>query len=145
VADTVQESIVIEADADTIMDFIADFEAYADWQDEVRDVEILEEDGDGWATRVRYLVDARILATEFVLEYTYAENEMRWRLIDSDKLRKNDGSYRLEKQGSGMTKVTYELEIEPAVPIPRMVRRQAAKRIVNAALHGMKQRIEASR
>lgn len=140
--EAVQDSIVVASDPDTIMDVIADFEAYPQWQPEIKEVEVLEADEDGWGTKVRFKVDAKVLKANLVLSYTYAENEMSWVLVEGDQVRKNDGRYSLDDRGDGTTEVTYELEVDPAVPMPGMLKRQAAKRIIDGALKGMKKRVE---
>lgn len=143
-SDAVSESIIVEAGADAVMDVIADFAAYPEWQEEIKDVEILETDDDGWATKVRYVVDAKIFSMTYVLAYTYADDAMHWNLVEGDQVRKIDGTYRLEEQDDGTTLVTYDLEVVPAISLPRMVRRKAAQRIVDGALKGMKRRVESS-
>lgn len=141
-SDAVSESITVQAGADAVMDVIADFEAYPEWQDEVKQVEILETDDDGWATTVRYIVDAKIFSMTYVLAYTYTDDSMHWTLVEGDQVRKVDGTYRLQEVGDGATRVTYDLEVVPAILLPKMVRRKAAQRIVDGALKGMKQRVE---
>lgn len=141
-SDAVSDSIVVEADPDMVMDVIADFEAYPEWQDEIKEVEVLARDNDGWGTEVRYVVDAKIFSMTYVLAYTYDDDAMHWTLVEGDQVRKIDGTYRLEEQGDGTTLVIYDLEVVPAISLPKMVRRQAAKRIVDSALKGMKRRVE---
>ncbi|MDP9405190.1 MAG: SRPBCC family protein [Actinomycetota bacterium] len=140
--DAVRDRIVVAADPDTIMDVIGDFEAYPEWQPEVRGVEVLETDDDGWGTRVRFTVDAKVALATYVLDYTYRDTEMRWTLVEGDKLRRNDGAYTLHDRGDGTTEVHYELELEPTVSVPGLIRRQVAKRIADTALKGMKRRVE---
>jgi ribosome-associated toxin RatA of RatAB toxin-antitoxin module len=142
VSDVVQASIVVASDPDSIMDVIADFESYPEWQEEMKEVEVLQTDEDGWGTRVRFKVDARIARASFVLRYTYGDNEMRWILEEGDQVTRNDGAYVLTDQGDGSTHVSYELEIETSLPLPKMVRRQAAKRISEGALAALKKRVE---
>lgn len=142
-SDAVRDSIVVAADPDTIFDVIADFEAYPEWQSETSDVEILETDEDGWATRVRMVVDARVMQARMVLAYSYTDTEMHWHLVEGEGLKRNDGSYRLEPREDGTTLVTYEIEVVPTAPVPGFLRRQAAKRIAEAALQAMKRRVEA--
>jgi ribosome-associated toxin RatA of RatAB toxin-antitoxin module len=141
VSNEVRDDILVEAGPDAVMDVIADFEAYPEWQDEFKEVEVLETDDDGWGTKVRYHVDAGVLSATFVLEYEYTDDGMRWRLTEGDKLKKNDGRYVLVEEDGG-TRVTYELDVEPTVKLPGMVKRQAAKRIASGALKHMKQRVE---
>jgi ribosome-associated toxin RatA of RatAB toxin-antitoxin module len=45
VTNAVQDSIVVHADPDAVWDVIADFEAYPEWQPEIREAEVLETDG----------------------------------------------------------------------------------------------------
>lgn len=143
-ADVVRDSIVIAADPDSIMDVIADYETYPDWQDEIKEAEILETDEDGWGTQVRFSVDATIAVVNYVLSYTYTDTSVRWTMVEGDKLKRNDGSYALTDQGDGTTLVEYDLEIEPGIKVPSMLRKQASKRIVRTALEGLKRRVESS-
>jgi ribosome-associated toxin RatA of RatAB toxin-antitoxin module len=142
VTDAVRESIVVQADADAIMDVIADFEAYPRWQEEVKSAEVLESDDDGWATLVRFTVDAKIIRTSYTLAYTYTDTVMSWDLVEGEQVRKLQGAYTLDEQGDGSTLVTYELEVEPTITLPGLLKRKAAKRIVDGALKGMKRRVE---
>lgn len=141
-ADVVQDSIVINADPDTIMDVIVDLDAYPQWQSEIKEVEILETDDDGWATQARFRVDAMVTEVTYVLSYTYTDDAVRWTMLEGDKIKRNEGSYELAEAGEGRTKVSYHLELEPGFKVPSMIRRQGEKRIVKTALHGLKQRVE---
>ncbi|MBW3603114.1 MAG: SRPBCC family protein [Actinobacteria bacterium] len=139
----VREHIVVRASPDAVMDVIADFERYPEWQAEVLRVEILEVDERGRATRVRFVVDARIVRATMVLAYAHAPDAMRWSLVEGDQVRRNDGAYLLWERPDGSTDVTYELVVEPAVAVPAVVRRSVARHIVDGALRGMKRRVEA--
>lgn len=156
-SDSVSEAITVQADPDMVMDVIADFETYPQWQDEIKAVEVLETDDDGWGTKVRFTVDAKIFTTTYVLAYTYSDDAgmaagegsgggrsyaMTWELVEGDQVRKVDGSYRLQEQDDGSTLVTYDLDVEPTISLPGMVKRKAARRIVDSALKGMKRRVE---
>jgi ribosome-associated toxin RatA of RatAB toxin-antitoxin module len=142
VADRVQESIVVEADVATVLETVASFDDYPEWQDEMKAAETLETDENGWGTKARFTVDAKVLSATFTLEYEYTETSMSWTLVEGDKLTKNDGSYELKDLGDGRTEVTYTLEVGLSVPLPGMVRRRAAKQIVGSGLKGLKQRVE---
>ena len=143
-SEAVRDSIVVNADPDTILDVVADLEAYPEWQAEVKSVEVLENDDDGWPTKARLEVDVKVAQVSMVLEYSYGDNEMRWRMLEGQGLTRNDGAYILDDRGDGTTEVTYEVEIETNLKVPSMVRRQVAKRVVDTALKQMKRRVEAS-
>ena len=51
------------------------------------------------------------------------------------------GSYTLSREGKG-TRVTYELEIDPKIPMMGFMKKKAAATIVDNALHGLKKRVE---
>lgn len=139
--DRVKESILIKADASAIYDVIADFDSYPEWQEEFRSVEVLETDADGWGTKVRYQLSALGIATDLVLEYVYEDTRMTWKLVESDKLQRLDGAYTLDDRGDGTTEMTYELEVESTIPLPSMIRKQLARKIVRQGLDGVKQRL----
>lgn len=142
-ADAVSESTVVQASPDDVWSVIADFEHYPEWNDEIDEVEVLETDAAGRGTKVRFRIDAGVITAQVVLEYAYEDNAMSWWLVEGDKVRKNDGSYTLHPRDDGSTEVVYELEVEPAIKLPGMLRRQAAKRIVTRALKSMRERVEA--
>jgi hypothetical protein len=52
------------------------------------------------------------------------------------------GSYTLEPAGDGTTRVTYRLDVALGMPLPGLVRRQAARQIVRSALDDLKRRVE---
>lgn len=151
-SNAVSDSITVQADPDAVFDVIADFGAYPEWQEEIKSVEVLETDEDGWGTKVRFDVDAKIMTTTYVLAYTYDQAEggvgrvyeMSWTLVEGDQVRKIDGTYRLEEQDDGSTLVVYDLEVEPAISLPGIMKRKAARRIVDSALDGMKRRVEST-
>lgn len=142
-SESVRESIVVTADIDTIMDVIADFDSYPDWQPDFKSVEVLSTDADGWATEVRFVLDAMIMTTTYTLAYSYTENSMSWYLVEGAQVRTVDGNYTLDDLGDGQTRVTYTLEVDPTINVPGILKRKATKKIVDSALKGMKQRVEA--
>ena len=76
------------------------------------------------------------------IAYSYTDTSMSWHLVEGEQVRKVDGSYTLEDQGDGTTKVTYQLEVDPTISVPGILKRKATKKIVDSALKGMKQRVE---
>lgn len=143
-SDAVSERIVIAAPPEAVWDVIADFPAYPEWGSDIREVEVLERDADGWGTRVRMVVDAKVVVADFVLAYTYRDDDMRWEMESGQGLKRNDGSYTVVDRGDGTTELVYELTVEPAVKVPGFIRRKAAQRIVDGALRGVKRQAERS-
>jgi uncharacterized membrane protein len=145
--DSSTQSIVIDAPPDQVAAVICDFPRYPEWADAVRRAEVIEEYEDGYASQVRFTLDAGVLADEYVLAYEYAEDISRieWHLVAPSKMQKSQhGSYDLESNPDGTTTVTYTLEVELSVGMLGMFRRKAEKMIMDAALKQLKRRVEAS-
>lgn len=125
---------------------ICDFPRYPEWTGTVQRVEVLEEYEDGYASQVRFTIDAGVMADEYVLAYEYAEDRTRieWRLVAPSKMQKAQrGSYDVVGNLDGTSTVTYTLEVELSVGMLGMFRRKAEKMIMDAALKQLKRRVEA--
>jgi uncharacterized membrane protein len=145
-ADTSTQSIVIAAPPDQVAAVICDFTRYPEWVSATRSVEVLEEYEDGYASRVRFSLDAGVVADEYTLEYEYAEDISRieWHLVEPSKMqRTQDGSYDIVANGDGTSTVTYTLSVELAIGMLGMFKRKAEKLIMDTALTELKKRVEA--
>jgi hypothetical protein len=56
-----------------------------------------------------------------------------------------NGAYDLVDNGDGTTTVTYTLEVDLTMPVLGMFKRKAEKAIMDAALGGLKKRVEAAK
>jgi len=138
-----REQITIAAAPDHCLAVTVDFERYPEWAKDVREAKVTERDTDGRGLRVEYRAAALGRSTRYVLAYDFADApaSFSWKLVEGDMLRRLDGRYRFSASGSG-TRVTYELAAEPSIPIPGMLKRRAASRIVGTALKELKREAE---
>jgi uncharacterized membrane protein len=144
-ADTSTQSIQVHAPVDRVAAVICDFPRYPEWVDAIEQIEVLEEYEDGYAARVRFVIDAGVLADDYTLEYAYADDITRieWHLVEPSKTQKSQqGSYDLADNGDGTTTVTYMLEVELSIGMLGMFRRKAEKMIMDTALKQLKRRVE---
>ncbi len=144
-ADTSTQSIQVAAPMDRVAAVICDFPRYPEWADAMKEVEVVEEYEDGYAARVRFVIDAGVMADDYLLEYAYADDLSRieWNLVAPSKTQKSQqGSYDLIDNGDGTTTVTYTLEVELAIGMLGMFRRKAEKMIMDTALRQLKRRVE---
>jgi uncharacterized membrane protein len=144
-ADTSTQSILVSAPLDRVAAVISDFPSYPEWADAMKEVEVLSEYEDGYAAEVRFVIDAGVLADDYTLEYSYAEDISRieWHLVKPSKTQKSqNGSYDLADNGDGTTTVTYTLAVELSVGMLGMFRRKAEKMIMDTALKQLKRRVE---
>lgn len=145
-ADQTSSTILISASPETIMTVIADFPAYPEWAQGMRRAEVQETFPDGRAKDVLFEISEGPIKDTYTLTYEWHGDErVDWTLVQGKMLKKLDGTYRLEPQGgdgSGPTEVTYQLEAELNMPMIGMLRRKAEKVIIDAALKGLKKRVE---
>ena len=141
-ADQTTSDIVVDADAETVMAVIADFDAYPMWATGVKHTEVLEADLDGRATQVRFVLDAGPIKDEYVLAYTWEGDRLvTWTLVRAGMLKGMDGAYELDADGD-RTRVTYRLAVDVAMPMIGLMRRKAEKVVIDSALKGLKRRVE---
>jgi uncharacterized membrane protein len=144
-ADTSTQSIQVQAPLGRVATVISDFARYPEWAEAMKQVEVLEEYEDGYACRVRFVIDAGVMADDYTLEYAYADDLSRieWHLVEPSKTQNSQrGSYDLTESDDGITTVTYTLEVELSIGMLGMFRRKAEKMIMDTALKQLKRRVE---
>ncbi len=141
-AETVKDSIDIQATAEEIFEVATDFEAYPDWNPNIKKVEIRKTDSKGRATEVWFEVDAKVKKVQYTLKYSYtgAPKKFSWKLMDGD-VKELSGSYGFD-EFEDVTDVSYETSIDPGFKIPSVLKRQGERQLVRAALHDLKKRVE---
>jgi ribosome-associated toxin RatA of RatAB toxin-antitoxin module len=142
-ADQSTQSIVIAAPPAAIMAVIGDFAAYPQWAGSVKSAEVLSTGPDGRAEQVTFKLDAGPIKDEYVLDYTWSGDErVDWHLVRANMQKSQQGSYVLDPQPGGATKVTYNLAVDLSIPMLGMFKRKAEKVIMDTALKELKKRVE---
>jgi carbon monoxide dehydrogenase subunit G len=144
-AETSTQSIVIAAPPDAVTEVICDFARYPEWVSAAKQVEVVEEYEDGYASQVAFAIDAGVVADEYTLAYEYAEDLSRieWHLVAPSKMQKSqDGSYDITDNGDGTSTVTYTLAVELGIGMLGMFKRKAERVIMDTALAELKKRVE---
>jgi Polyketide cyclase / dehydrase and lipid transport len=137
-ADTSTQSIVVAATPDRIAGVICDFARYPEWVSAVKSE-------DGYASQVRFVIDAGVLVDEYTLQYEYAEDISRieWHLVAPSKVQKaQQGSYDITPNEDGTSTVTYTLSVDLSIAMLGMFKRKAEKMIMDSALRDLKRRVE---
>ena len=142
VADQTTSSIGISASPAQVMTVIADFASYPTWATGVKEAAVIAVDDDGRADRVRFVLDASPIKDEYTLAYTWDDDRsVTWTLVSGRVLTGLDGAYVLAA-GRDDTEVTYRLSVDVAIPMIGLLKRKAEKVIIDAALKGLKNRVE---
>ncbi len=143
-----QVSDTILASPDRCFGIATDLAAYPGWVPAITSVDVRAIDDLERPVEVEFQAEAMGRRTRYVLAYDYAEapHGFSWRQTEGDLTRRLEGSYRFapSDEQPGATAVTYELDIELAVPLPGFVKRRAETKIVQAALSQFRQRVESS-
>jgi ribosome-associated toxin RatA of RatAB toxin-antitoxin module len=142
-AEQTTSSIVVDAAPDAVMDVIADFDAYPQWAKGVTTVELVAEGAGGRAEQVFFALDVSPIKDEYTLAYIWhGDSRVTWTLVEGKMLRALDGAYELRDRGDGSTEVTYRLALDVSIPLIGMLKRKGEKILIDAALKGLKKRVE---
>jgi ribosome-associated toxin RatA of RatAB toxin-antitoxin module len=140
---TVQK-VEIDATPQHVYEVALDLEAYTEWADGVKSVDVTSEDDHGRPATADFVIDAMVKVISYTLEYDYGyDNGFAWSAIPNQDLKSLQGRYEFNEIDGGC-EVVYALKVDPAFTVPGFLRRQAEKQIVGTALRGLKKRAEES-
>ena len=141
-ADLTSASVDIAAVPERVMRVIADFETYPEWVASLKTAEVLTRTAER-AETVRMVLDHPLVKDDYVLAYSWAPQQVSWKLVRGTLLKTMDGSYAVAAIPAG-TRVTYSLTVDVNMPMIGMFKRKAEKTIIDGALQGLKKRVEGS-
>jgi hypothetical protein len=124
------------------MEVIADLRTYPEWAG-VKSTEVLRTFPDGRPQQVRMVIDNGPIKDTYTIEYEWQGDEkVTWQLTESEVLRDLDGTYLVTDLGDGTSEVSYRLVVDLMIPVIGTIKRKAERAIVDAALRGLKKRVE---
>ena len=138
------QSIVVAAAPSAVYSVVTDFDHYRQWVSELKSIDVVERDADGRALEVAFRAAAFGRSTKYHLRYDYsaAPDQLSWHQTRGDVTALLNGSYSFEAAGDASTRVTYDLEVGLAVPVPHFIQERAAQRVQRHALVELKRRVE---
>jgi uncharacterized membrane protein len=142
-----ERTVEIDAPVDRVFAIAADIEHAPEWQQSLKDVEVHERDGDRRATSVETESDAKVRTIRSRLRFAYEPpTRITWEQERGD-VKALHGWWRLEDLGSGRTRATYGLEVDPGRMLGMLLRGPAEGKVrdflVGGAAEGLKERAEA--
>jgi ribosome-associated toxin RatA of RatAB toxin-antitoxin module len=123
-------------------DALTDFERLPEWQGAVRDVRVLERDGEGRGSVVEYEVDAGLKRVRYRLRQVYDEPRRLASEYLGGDFRDFCGEWRFEEAGEGRTHVELDLRIDPGRFVPKVLRGAIADTVMRRALRDLKAHLE---
>jgi uncharacterized membrane protein len=139
-------TVEIDAPIDRVYEIAADIQNAPDWQGSLKDVEILERDGERRALLVETESDAKVKTVRAVLRFSYEPpTAIRW-VQEKGDTKSLTGSWSFEDLGGGRTRATYALEADPGRMLGMLLRGPAEGKVrdflVGNAADGLKQKAE---
>jgi hypothetical protein len=85
-------------------------------------------------------IKAAGMTDEQVIEYTWAEDSVRWTLVSAGQLKAQDAGYTLTQDGD-KTKVKFDIAIDLAVPLPGFILKRSMKGGLESATDGLRKQV----
>jgi uncharacterized membrane protein len=139
-------SVEIDAPIERCYEIAADIENAPEWQGSLKDVEILERDGERRALLVETESDAKVKSVRALLRFSYEPpTAIRW-VQEKGDTKSLIGSWSFEDLGGGRTRATYALEADPGRMLGMLLRGPAEGKVrdflVGNAADGLKEKAE---
>ncbi len=140
-----QRSVVVNVPPDKFFAVISDFDSYAKFIPEMRAAHTISASGN--VKRVAFEIEVAVLAFKKRVHYTLEFTEsppagVTWRLVESDTVKANNGSWSLRDLGSGKTEATYAIELQLGALVPKAVSTFLAEQSLPKLLEQFKGRAE---
>jgi uncharacterized membrane protein len=139
-------SVEIDAPIERCYEIAADIENAPEWQGSLKDVEVLERDGERRPLVVETESDAKVKTVRALLRFSYdPPTGIRW-VQEKGDTKSLTGSWSFEDLGGGRTRATYALEADPGRMLGMLLRGPAETKVrdflVGNAADGLKQKAE---
>ena len=140
-------SVEIDAPMERCYEIASDIENAPEWQGSLKDVEVLERDGERRALVAETESDAKVKTVRAVLRFSYEEpTAIRW-VQEKGDTKALTGSWTFEDLGGGRTRATYALEADPGRMLGMLLRGPAEGKVrdflLGDAAEGLKRKAEA--
>jgi uncharacterized membrane protein len=141
-----ERTVEIDAPVERCYEIAADVEHAPEWQGSLKDVEVLERDGEGRASRVETESDAKVRTVRARLRFSYdPPTRIDWEQERGD-VKSLHGWWQLDDLGDGRTRATYGLDVDPGRVLGLLLRGpvEASVRdfLLGGAAEGLKGRAE---
>jgi uncharacterized membrane protein len=141
-----ERTVEIDAPIERCFDIAADIEGAPEWQGSLKDVEVLERDGEGRPELVETESDATVKTVKARLRFSYfPEERIEW-VQEKGDTKSLEGWWDFEDLGSGRTRATYGLSADPGRMLGMLLRGPVEAKVrdflLGGAAEGLKQKAE---
>jgi uncharacterized membrane protein len=140
-------SVDIAAPIERCFAIAADIGHAPEWQESLKDVEVLERDAEGRAEVVETESDAKVKTVRARLRFSYSPpHRIEW-VQEKGETKSLRGWWELEERDAAGTRATYGLEVDPGRMLGLLLRGPAETKVrdylLGGAAEGLKRRAEA--
>lgn len=141
-----EKSVVIAAALEHCFAIAADIENAPDWQESLKDVDVIERDADKRARVVETTSDAKVKTVKATLRFSYDEPDgIEW-VQEKGDVKSLTGYWRFESLGADTTRATYGLIVDPGRMLGMLLRGPAEAKVrdflLGGAAEGLKEKAE---
>ncbi|KFA88537.1 type II toxin-antitoxin system RatA family toxin [Archangium violaceum] len=134
-------SIVVNAPPEKVYDIVTNYDRYPEWLDEVKKIRTSDRKGD--EVKVHYEVDFKIKTIRYtILAREEKPKRMSWSFVEGEVMKDNKGSWVLEPEGEGRTKVTYSVDVAVGPLVPKAILNALVDQSLPKMLDALKRRSE---
>ena len=138
----VSKTVEVDAPADKVMAIVADFEAYPQWNSEIKGCWILARYDDGRPSQLRLDVEVQGQSGVFITAVYYpGENQIYTVLQQGDHLAKQEQKFSVVPLGASSL-LTVDLEVETKLAIPGPMVKKAIGQTLDYLADNLKTRAE---
>ena len=123
------------------MEALADMDAVPSWSSVHKRVEVVDSHPDGRPYHVKVTIKVTGIIDTELLEYHWGPDWMVWDAEKTAQQRGQHGEYTLTREGEEKTRVRFAITVEPFAPLPDFWVNRARKKILHAALEGLRTRV----
>ena len=138
----VSKTVEVTAPAETIMAIVADFEAYPQWNDEIKGCWILARYDDGRPSQLRLDVEVQGIAGTYITAVYYpGPNQIYTMLQQGDLFEKQDQTFSVVAMGA-TSLLTVDLNVETKMAVPKPMVKKAIGDTLDYLADNLKARAE---
>lgn len=138
----VSKTVEVNADADTILRIVADFETYPEWNPEAKAVYVLARYDDGRPSQLRLDMEIQGQSGTFIQAVYYpGEGQIQTVLQQGEVFTKQDQLFSVVAMGPSSL-LTVDLEVEVSLPVPAVMVKKLINDVLEHLADNLKNRAE---
>ncbi len=139
----VSKTVEVNRDEATILSIVADFEAYPQWNEEVKGCWILHRYDDGRPSQLRLDTEIQGNQGTFIQAVYYpAPNQIQTVMQQGELFTKQHQLFSVVGMGPGSSLLTVDMDVEVSLPVPAIMIKKIANDALDHLANNLKTRAE---